>query len=103
MPQGPGALSCPEPAGFYGSFMRNALNRIATLRLFMILSATNLSVRRPYGRRDLSGGRGGGVRRLRRARRSIEAGVTMIGILWGAGAVVVAIYMVVALLRPERF
>ncbi|MBL7537672.1 potassium-transporting ATPase subunit F [Escherichia coli] len=23
--------------------------------------------------------------------------------LWGAGAVVVAIYMVVALLRPERF
>jgi K+-transporting ATPase KdpF subunit len=30
--------------------------------------------------------------------------VTMvIGILWGAGAVVVAVYMVAALLRPERF
>jgi K+-transporting ATPase KdpF subunit len=30
--------------------------------------------------------------------------VTMIvSILWGAGAVVVAVYMVAALLRPERF
>jgi K+-transporting ATPase KdpF subunit len=29
--------------------------------------------------------------------------VTMIGILWGVGAVVVAVYMVAALLRPERF
>lgn len=26
-----------------------------------------------------------------------------IGVLWGVGAVVVAVYMVVALLRPERF
>ncbi|MBB4081966.1 K+-transporting ATPase KdpF subunit [Brevundimonas lenta] len=29
--------------------------------------------------------------------------MTMIGILWGVGAVVVAVYMVAALLRPERF
>jgi K+-transporting ATPase KdpF subunit len=30
--------------------------------------------------------------------------VTMvIGVLWGVGAVVVAVYMVAALLRPERF
>jgi K+-transporting ATPase KdpF subunit len=30
--------------------------------------------------------------------------VTMVvGILWGAGAIVVAVYMVAALLRPERF
>jgi K+-transporting ATPase KdpF subunit len=30
--------------------------------------------------------------------------VTMvIGILWGAGAVAIAVYMVAALLRPERF
>lgn len=29
--------------------------------------------------------------------------MTMIGILWGAGAVVVAVYMVAVLLRPERF
>jgi K+-transporting ATPase KdpF subunit len=29
--------------------------------------------------------------------------VTMIAILWGAGAVAVAVYMVAALLRPERF
>jgi hypothetical protein len=30
--------------------------------------------------------------------------VTMIvGILWGAAAVVVAVYMLAALLRPERF
>ncbi|UQV17543.1 potassium-transporting ATPase subunit F [Brevundimonas albigilva] len=27
----------------------------------------------------------------------------IVSILWGAGAVVVAIYMVAALLRPERF
>nr|WP_314120484.1 potassium-transporting ATPase subunit F [uncultured Brevundimonas sp.] len=27
----------------------------------------------------------------------------VVGILWGAGAVVVAVYMVAALLRPERF
>ena len=29
--------------------------------------------------------------------------MTMIAMLWGAGAVVVAVYMVPALLRPERF
>jgi K+-transporting ATPase KdpF subunit len=29
--------------------------------------------------------------------------MTMIAILWGAGALVVAVYMVAALLRPERF
>jgi len=30
--------------------------------------------------------------------------VTMIvGMLWGVGAIVVAVYMVAALLRPERF
>ncbi|MFN3879671.1 MAG: potassium-transporting ATPase subunit F [Brevundimonas sp.] len=27
----------------------------------------------------------------------------MIAMLWGAGAVAVAVYMVAALLRPERF
>ncbi|WP_292098681.1 potassium-transporting ATPase subunit F [Brevundimonas sp.] len=27
----------------------------------------------------------------------------MVAILWGVGAVVVAVYMVAALLRPERF
>ncbi|WP_077357265.1 MULTISPECIES: potassium-transporting ATPase subunit F [Brevundimonas] len=27
----------------------------------------------------------------------------LVAILWGAGAVVVAVYMVAALLRPERF
>jgi K+-transporting ATPase KdpF subunit len=29
--------------------------------------------------------------------------MTMIAILWGAGALAVAVYMVAALLRPERF
>jgi hypothetical protein len=29
--------------------------------------------------------------------------VTMIAILWGIGAVVVAVYMIAALVRPERF
>ena len=28
--------------------------------------------------------------------------MTMIAMLWGAGALVVAVYMVAALLRPER-
>ncbi|MRL68501.1 potassium-transporting ATPase subunit F [Brevundimonas sp. SPF441] len=27
----------------------------------------------------------------------------MIAMLWGAGALIVAVYMVAALLRPERF
>ncbi|WP_348637160.1 potassium-transporting ATPase subunit F [Brevundimonas sp. NIBR11] len=27
----------------------------------------------------------------------------MVALLWGAGAVVVAVYMIAALLRPERF
>ena len=27
----------------------------------------------------------------------------LLNLLWGAGAVVVAVYMVVALLRPEQF
>ncbi|PZU75371.1 MAG: potassium-transporting ATPase subunit F [Brevundimonas sp.] len=27
----------------------------------------------------------------------------LVGMLWGAGAIVVAVYMVAALLRPERF
>ncbi|WP_295165764.1 potassium-transporting ATPase subunit F [uncultured Brevundimonas sp.] len=29
--------------------------------------------------------------------------MTMIAMLWGAAALVVAVYMVAALLRPERF
>jgi K+-transporting ATPase KdpF subunit len=29
--------------------------------------------------------------------------VTMITLIWGVGAAVVAVYMVAALLRPERF
>lgn len=29
--------------------------------------------------------------------------MTMIAMLWGAATVVVAVYMVAALLRPERF
>lgn len=57
-----------------------------------------------HGRSDFSGDRRRGVLALRRARRCVEAGVTMgIAMLWGAGAVVVAVYMVAALLRPERF
>jgi beta-lactamase regulating signal transducer with metallopeptidase domain len=37
-------------------------------------------------------------------RRCAGARLTMlITLLWGAGAVVVAAYMLVALLRPERF
>ncbi len=27
----------------------------------------------------------------------------LLNVLWGAGAIVVAVYMVVALVRPERF
>ena len=41
--------------------------------------------------------------RLRPAGHSVETGMTMIAMLWGAGALVVAVYMVAALLRPERF
>ena len=57
-----------------------------------------------HGRCDVSGDRRRRVSRVRRARRSTEAGVTMlVAILWGVGAVAVAVYMIAALLRPERF
>jgi K+-transporting ATPase KdpF subunit len=36
--------------------------------------------------------------------RRPEEGLTMlITLLWGAGAVVIGVYMLVALIRPERF
>ncbi|MBB1177616.1 hypothetical protein DSM05_00390 [Pseudomonas sp. FW305-3-2-15-E-TSA4] len=69
----------------------------------MVLSRSNFERGGRHGRCDLSGDRGRGVRRLRPAGHSVEAGVTMIAMLWGAGALVVAVYMVAALLRPERF
>ncbi|RZJ96535.1 MAG: potassium-transporting ATPase subunit F [Brevundimonas sp.] len=55
-------------------------------------------------RSDLSGVGRRSIPALRRPRRCIEEDVTMIvSILWGVGAVVVAGYMVAALVRPERF
>jgi hypothetical protein len=50
-------------------------------------------------------GRGrGGAAAVRRLCRAVEAGLTMLMILlYGAGAVVVAVYMVAALVLPEKF
>jgi hypothetical protein len=48
--------------------------------------------------------RGGDIRPIRDLRRSAEARLTMIvGALYIAGAVGVTIYMLWALLRPEKF
>ncbi|QTC89839.1 potassium-transporting ATPase subunit F [Brevundimonas goettingensis] len=57
----------------------------------------------PNGRSVVSRVGRRGVCRLRRSRPCPEEDRLMIAILWGAGAVVVAVYMVAALLRPERF
>ncbi|MBJ7483936.1 potassium-transporting ATPase subunit F [Brevundimonas sp.] len=57
----------------------------------------------PHGRSFVSCARRRGVRRLCRASRRAEEDLTMIAILWGVGAVVVAVYMIAALVRPERF
>lgn len=62
-----------------------------------------ISWRVRHGRSVFPGVGRRGVSRLRRSRCCIEEGVTMIAILWGAGAVVVAVCMIAALVRPERF
>jgi K+-transporting ATPase KdpF subunit len=55
-------------------------------------------------RHCLSSYRRRGVRRLRRVSSAPAAGLTMlVGALWAIGALGVAIYMVAALLRPDRF
>ena len=57
-----------------------------------------------HGRYDFSSDRRGGFPSLRRPRYCVEAVVTMVlNLLWGVGALVIAGYMVAALLRPERF
>jgi hypothetical protein len=62
-----------------------------------------MDVRR-HARHRLLSSRPGGLRSLRRLCRFAEEDLTMVlGILWAAGAVVVAGYMLVALLRPEKF
>lgn len=78
---------------------RLAWPRYAALWSFRLLNFW----RRRHGRSFLSGAGRGSIRALRRPRRSLAEGVTMIAFLWGAGAVVVAVYMIAALVRPERF
>lgn len=90
--------------GPYDFLMRRPQTRMAALRASMVKSSLKLSWRHRHGRSDFSGVGRRGVCRLRRSRCCAEAGVTMlVAILWGVGAVVVAVYMVAALLRPERF
>ncbi len=56
------------------------------------------------GRSDFSGAGGRAVFGFRRLRHGVEARLTMlVSVLWGAGAIVVAVYMVAALLRPDKF
>jgi fucose permease len=55
-------------------------------------------------RPDLSGRRNRRAPDLRRLRRPAEARLTMLMILlYAAGGVAIAVYMVAALLRPEKF
>jgi hypothetical protein len=55
-------------------------------------------------RRDLPGCRGRGAPDLRRLCGALEARLTMLMILlYAAGAVAIAVYMIAALIRPEKF
>jgi hypothetical protein len=55
-------------------------------------------------RSPVSGWGRGGASAVRRLRRAAEAGLTMLMILlYGAGAVAIAAYMVAALVFPEKF
>jgi hypothetical protein len=57
-----------------------------------------------YARSDLSGGRGGRAAALRRLCGSLEESLVMLMILlYAAGGIGIAIYMIAALLRPEKF
>src|SRR5690606_647264 len=69
-----------------------------------VSSGSQSSWRCRHGRCDFSGDRRRGFSGLRRPRCCVEEVVTMVlNVLWGAGALVIAAYMVAALLRPERF
>ncbi|RZJ01185.1 MAG: potassium-transporting ATPase subunit F [Brevundimonas sp.] len=88
----------------YVFLMRRPETRMARLRGSVSICRLQQVGGDRHGRCDVSGDRRRGLPSLRRARRFSEAGVTMlVSILWGVGAVVVAVYMVAALLRPERF
>jgi hypothetical protein len=76
--------------------------------LFTLFSRIPLSSLNPMGegrvRPPLYRWRGGGAPALRRLCRALEARLTMLMILlYGAGAVAVAVYMVAALVFPEKF
>ncbi|HBY44590.1 MAG TPA: hypothetical protein DEH03_13005 [Brevundimonas sp.] len=63
-----------------------------------------MSWRYRHGRSDFRGDRRWSLRGLRRPRHCVEEVVTVwLNVLWGVGALVIAGYMVAALLRPERF
>ncbi|WP_442879560.1 potassium-transporting ATPase subunit F [Brevundimonas sp.] len=78
--------------------------RMARLRASGVFSGSQSNWRYRHGRSDLSGDRRRGFSSLCRACRCIKEDVSMwLNILWGAGALVIAAYMLAALLRPERF
>jgi hypothetical protein len=56
-------------------------------------------------RSSVPGGGRGGAAAIRRLRRAAEAGLTamLMILLYGAGAVAIAIYMIAALVAPEKF
>lgn len=84
--------------------MRGAEFRMAPLCLQGVFSGSQSSWRCRHGRCDLSGDRRRGLSGFRRPRCCVEEVVTMVlNVLWGAGALVIAGYMVAALLRSERF
>jgi hypothetical protein len=63
---------------------------------FLGMGATN-------GRHHLSSDGRGDLRGLRRLCRRPEEHLMLANIIWGVGALVIGGYMVVALLRPEKF
>jgi hypothetical protein len=43
------------------------------------------------------------LRALRRIRHRLEAHLMLANVIWGVGALIIGGYMIVALLRPEKF
>jgi hypothetical protein len=74
---------------------------------FTVIGSISVAIRSSgecCDRSDLSGGRRRRPPPLRRLRRPSEARIAMLMILlYAAGGVGIAIYMIAALLRPEKF
>src|SRR5665213_1424977 len=92
----------PTRVGFYDSFIRATVNTRGPFMALPIRFPTS-TFRSPHGHR-LHCARHSRARGLRSLRRIPEARLTMVvGLIYAAAAAAIAVYMVAALLRPDKF